>query len=235
MMNKIDHRRNYYLMLDTETANTFNDERGLDRTSALVYDFGFAIVDKWGNIYERYSFVTSEVFYDLADVMQSAYYSKKLPQYYEDIEKGERTVATLYEIRKTLCDLAEAYNVKAIVAHNARFDYGVCNSTQRYITKSKYRYFLPYGVEVWDTLKMARQVFSKNKEYIEFCESNGFMTKHKTPRVRLTAEIIYRYLTNDLEFVESHTALEDVEIETVIFAECMKKASKIEKELFTKS
>jgi hypothetical protein len=61
------------------------------------------------------------------------------------------------------------------------------------------------------------------------------MTKHKIPQVKLTAEIIYRFLTNDLDFVESHTALEDVEIETLIFAECMKKASKIEKELFTKT
>lgn len=234
-MNKIDHRRTYYLMLDTETANTFNDEKGLDRTSALVYDFGFAIVDKWGNIYERYSFVTSEVFYDLADVMQSAYYSDKLPQYYEDIEKGERTVATLYEIRKTLCELCEVYEVKAIVAHNASFDYGVCQSTQRYITKSKYRYFFPRGIEIWDTLKMSRQVFTKNENYIAFCETNGYMTKHKTPRVKLTAEVIYRFLTNDLDFVESHTALEDVEIETLIFAECMKKASEIEKELFTKT
>lgn len=234
-MNKIDHRRNYYLMLDTETANTFKDEKGLDRASALVYDFGFAVVDKWGNIYERYSFVTSEVFYDLADVMQSAYYSNKLPQYYEDIEKGERTVATLYEIRKTLCELCEAYEVRAIVAHNASFDYGVCNSTQRYITKSKYRYFFPRGIEIWDTLKMSRQVFTKNENYIAFCETNGYMTKHKTPRVKLTAEVIYRFLTNDLDFVESHTALEDVEIETLIFAECMKKASEIEKELFTKT
>lgn len=222
-MNKIDHRRNYYLMLDTETANTFKDERGLDRTSALVYDFGFAVVDKWGNIYERYSFVTSEVFYDLADVMQSAYYSNKLPQYYEDIEKGERTVATLYEIRKTLCELCEAYGVKAIVAHNASFDYGVCQSTQRYITKSKYRYFFPRGIEIWDTLRGVRSTLGKDKEYYEFCEKHNFLTKHKTPRVRLTAEIVYRYLTNNLDFVESHTALEDVEIESLIFAYCCKK------------
>ena len=40
-------------------------------------------------------------------------------------------------------------------------------------------------------------------------------------QVRLTAEIIYRFLTNDLDFTESHTGLEDVEIESKIFAECM--------------
>jgi hypothetical protein len=42
------------------------------------------------------------------------------------------------------------------------------------------------------------------------------MTKHKPPRSRLTAEIIYRFITMDVEFVESHTALEDVQIEREI-------------------
>lgn len=234
-MNKIDHRKKYFLMLDTETANTFNNERGLDRSSALVYDYGFGAVDMYGNIYEEHSFVTKEVFEDMKDVMQSAYYSNKLPQYYADIESGKRKVATLYEIRKTMCEVIEKYNITAIVCHSASFDYGVCQSTQRYITKSKYRYFFPRGIEIWDTLKMSRQVFGKNENYISFCETNGYMTKHKKPRVRLTAEILYRYLTNDLDFVESHTALEDVQIEAQIFAECMKLPHryKIEKVLYS--
>ena len=222
-MNKIDHRKKYFLMLDTETANTFNNERGLDRSSALVYDYGFGAVDMYGNIYEEHSFVTKEVFEDMEDVMQSAYYSRKLPQYYADIESGKRKVATLYEIRKTMCEVIEKYNITAIVCHNASFDYGVCQSTQRYITKSKYRYFFPRGIEIWDTLKGVRSTLGKDKEYYEFCEKHNFLTKHKTPRVRLTAEIVYRYLTNNLNFVESHTALEDVKIESLIFAYCCKK------------
>ena len=59
------------------------------------------------------------------------------------------------------------------------------------------------------------------------------MTKHKTPRPRLTAEIIYRFLTNDLNFVESHTGLEDVLIEAQIFAYCMKSRKKFEKVLYS--
>ena len=233
MNNKIDHRRKYYLMLDTETANTFNYENRLDRSSALVYDFGFAVIDKNGNIYEKYSFVTNEVFNHMQETMQTAYYSNKIPQYYEEIKNGTRVVANLYEIRKTMCDLIAKYNMFAIVAHNARFDYGVCNSTQRYITKSKYRYFFPKGIEIWDTLKMARKIFGTNKNYIAFVEKNNFMTKHKTPRPRLTAEIIYRFLTNDLNFVESHTGLEDVLIEAQIFAYCMKSRKKFEKVLYS--
>ena len=39
---KIDRRKNYYLMLDTETANTLDDP--------LVYDIGLAVVDKAGKV-----------------------------------------------------------------------------------------------------------------------------------------------------------------------------------------
>lgn len=40
-------------------------------------------------------------------------------------------------------------------------------------------------------------------------------------RPRLTAEILYRYLTNNVDFVESHTGLEDVMIEKEIFKACL--------------
>ena len=73
---------------------------------------------------------------------------------------------------------------------------------------------LPQSVEIWDTMQMWNAV--KPKSYDKWCEVNGYMTKHKPPRSRLTAEIIYRYITMDMEFVESHTALEDVQIEREI-------------------
>jgi hypothetical protein len=39
----------------------------------------------------------------------------------------------------------------------------------------------------------------------------------------LTAEILYRYITGNLEFEESHTGLEDVDIERQILAYCFAK------------
>lgn len=233
MEKKIDRRRKYFLMLDTETANTFNDENGLDRSSALVYDFGFAVVDMHGNIYEEFSFVTDEIFNDMPEIMQTAYYAKKIPLYVAEITNGTRVVASLYTIRKTMCELIAKYKIFAVVAHNASFDYGVCNSTQRYITKSKYRYFFPKGIEIWDTLKGARKVFGKNEEYLNFCAENGYMTKHEKPQPRFTAEILYRYLTNEIDFVEAHTGIEDVRIETIIFAECMKHRRSVDMILYS--
>ena len=104
-----------------------------------------------------------------------------------------------------------------MVAHNAFFDVKVLNSTMRYQTKSRVRWFLPWGTEIIDTLKLARNTFGKDPKYVEWCKENGYMTKHETPRPRLTAEILYRYITGNDEFIESHTGLEDVQIEADIF------------------
>ena len=48
----IDKRRNYGIMLDTETANTIQDGDKLDMSNVLPYDFGWAVIDSKGNVYE---------------------------------------------------------------------------------------------------------------------------------------------------------------------------------------
>ena len=69
---KIDRRRNYLIVLDTETCNTPKDDKGqLDTTSGLVYDIGWAVVDKWGNVYLTRSFIIRDIFYD-KELMNSA-------------------------------------------------------------------------------------------------------------------------------------------------------------------
>ena len=228
---KIDRRRTYIMMLDTETCNTRSDENGnLDMSDVLVYDKGWEVIDKHGNVYEKKSYIAREIFFGMSDVMTSAYYANKIPKYLEEIAKGERVVASFYEIRKDFLDTMKRYNTNIICAHNSRFDYNALNTTQRYLTKSKYRYYFPYGTEVWDTMKMARSVVAKTPTYKRFCEENGYMTKNN--QVKLTAEILYRYITRDNEFVESHTGLEDVDIERQILAYCFRKHKAMKKALW---
>jgi hypothetical protein len=235
-MAKIDKRIHYIIMTDTETCNTLvNEKGGLDMSSTFVYDIGWAVCDKRGNIYETKSYIVDDIFNHEKELMESAYYSSKIPQYLEQIAKGERVVASYYEIRKDFLDTMARYNTNTVCAHNSRFDYNATNTTQRWLTKSKYRYFFPKDVEIWDTLKMARDVVIYTKSYKAFCEKNGYMTKHKTPRPRATAEIIYRYITGNEEFIESHTALEDVLIEVKILAYCFSKHKAMAKGLWEKS
>lgn len=219
---KIDRRKKYYVVFDTETTNGLDDP--------IVYDLGFAIIDKMGNVYEKYSFVIREVFFGMRELMKSAYYAEKIPKYYEQINNGEREVVSLYEARKIFADVCKKYNVKVAIAHNARFDYKSTSKTQRYITKSKYRFFLPYGIELWDTMKMANDTICKQVHYKEFCYNNGYLTKNG--RVRKTAEILYRYISGEHDFIESHTGLEDVMIEKEIFVHCMRQHKSMRKKCF---
>lgn len=233
MNQKIDKRIRYFLMLDTETANGIMEENGkLNLNYSLVYDLGLAIVDKRGKVYEQASLVISDIFYDMADIMNSCYYKEKLPRYHEEIADGTRQVVNLYMARQVVKSLMEKYDTNIVIAHNAGFDSRAMNNTQRYITKSAYRYFLPYGTEIWDTLKMATDTICKQKTYIRWCEKNDYMTNHATPRPRATAEILYRYISGEDNFIESHTGLEDVMIEKEIFAKCMAQHKPMRKKLF---
>ena len=228
---KIDKRRHYIMMTDTETANTLlADDGSLDMTSVLVYDIGWQVIDKRGNVYEEKSYIVRDVFMGEKDLMKSAYYAKKIPQYWEDIKSGARVVASFYDIRKDFLDTMARYNTKTVAAHNARFDYRALNGTQRYLTKSKFRYFFPKDVEVWDTLKMARDVISKRPTYVRFCQEHGYMTKNNRPQ--LTAEVLYRYITQNTDFIESHTGLEDVDIERQILAYCFRTHKAMRKALW---
>ena len=134
----------------------------------------------------------------------------------EDGTPYRRKIVTFATARSVVYRLCNKYNIKAIIAHNTRFDLNALNTTQRYITASKKRYFLPYGVALYDTLRMARDTFGKEKMYCNWCIKNNYVTKYGKPR--FTAEIIYRYISGKDDFVESHTGLEDVFIEKEIFS-----------------
>ena len=229
-MNKIDYRRHYVLICDTETANTLTAENGrLDMSNVLMYDCGWSIVDTKGNVYKEQSFVNRDIFVYERELMKTAYYAKKIPQYVADLQNGKRQMASTYEIRKAMLDDIAEYHIKEVCAHNARFDYNALNNIQRWSTKSKYRYWLPYGIEVWDTLKMARDVILKMPTYRLFCEEHGLFTAGG--QLSATAENLYRFISKDPTFIESHTGLEDTQIEREIFFYCLRQHKKMRKKL----
>lgn len=230
-MNKIDFRHHYVLVLDTETANTTFDEDGrMDSRSVLMYDCGWSVVDTRGGIYKEQSFVNRDIFVNERELMNSAYYSKKIPQYVADLRSGKRKMASTYEIRQAmLADMTE-YHITEIVAHNARFDLNALNAIQRWTTKSKYRFWFPYGTKIWDTMKMSRDVIHKMPTYRRFCEENNLLTKNG--RLSTTAENLYRFIVKDIDFTEHHTSLEDVQIEREILFYCFRQHKKMRKGLW---
>ena len=212
----IDRRKNYILILDVETSGnlTAND-------SSIVYDLGGSIIDTTGGTHEEFSFLIEEIFmpYDEGkSYMQSAYYGWKLPYYTRKAQNGEISIVSFWDARKHIHDLIKRYNIKIAMAHNARFDSKALNNTIRYLTASKERNFLPYGVEWWCTMTMAQHTLKTDKRYSAWCDEKP-QTRRTEKRgwVKLTAEVLYQYISGDDNFVEEHTGLADVRIEKKIF------------------
>lgn len=179
-----------------------------------------------------WSFINYDIFFGMSDIMKTCYYAEKLPQYFDDLHEGTRKITNTYGMKKALKDTIERFNVGVVACHNAHFDVKALNNTIRYTTSSKYRYFIPYDIEIWDTLKMARDVILKMPTYKMY--SDWYNLKTATGKMSATAESLYRFITKEPEFIEKHTALEDVLIEKDILTYCLKQHKKMRKKLFEK-
>lgn len=214
----IDSRIHYYLALDTETTN------GLEQP--FVYDIGGAIVDKQGRIYETFSFVIRDIYIHERELMQTAYYADKIPEYAADIREGKREMVNFMFARRFILNLMEKYNVKDVAAYNAHFDRNALNTTIRWLTKSSVRYFFPYGTNFVCIWNMACQTICQRITYRRFCEENqlfsgnGHGTNKKARNISTSAENVYRYLILNPEYEEEHKGLDDVLIETEIMRRC---------------
>lgn len=206
----MSRKKEMYLVIDTETCNTVEQP--------LPYDIGYAICDRMGNIEIERSFVVAETFLDMKDTMKSAYFSEKIPQYWEDIKNGIREIKSIYKIRKQVAEDMKTYGVKKVGAYNMGFDKRALNNVMRYTTKSFCRWFFPFGTEFFCIWSMACQTLLNTTSYIKFALENGL--ESDKGNILTSAESCYQWLKNNIEFAENHTGLEDVRIEIEIMAKC---------------
>lgn len=195
-----------YLVLDTETA-------GDVRTSPTVYDVAWSITDSKGATYIERRYIISEVYGD-SELMNTAYYAEKLPTEYAPlVAAGTLKVLPLQAIRLQLTlDMLE-HRVSDIYAYNAGFDKKALDYTIRKLSDGYVKEFLP-GVQWFCIWGYAQDVVAVSQKYVTWCINMGYISEKGTPLT--SAEVMYRYITHNTSFVESHTALEDVRIESEI-------------------
>lgn len=80
------------------------------------------------------------------------------------------------------------------------------------IIQKEMKYFCLYG--------MAVDVLLAKKDYVDFAFRNRLFTEKGN--IATGAEFAYKFIKNDVDFSEAHTALEDVYIEIEIFKLCRK-------------
>lgn len=217
MENKIDKRRTYYLVLDVETT--------MDK---MVYDIGYAVADKHGNIYHEGSFIVPEVFFN-KEKMQSAFYWDK----YNDYLAGagfKWAVFPMFRIRGAIHRIMKMYNIDKIAAYNCNFDRTATEKTWEALYPNAGRFF-PENCKYYCIQHMATQVLFTQPTYLKHAALNGW--ESEKGNVRTKAEHAYRYISNNDTFDEEHTGLKDVEIEVQIMAKCFAQHKHMEKGVYS--
>lgn len=216
-------KKEMYLVIDTETANSIEQP--------LPYDIGYAVCDRFGHIVLERSFVVAEIFLDHKEMMKSAYFAEKIPHYWEDIKNGTREIKSIFNIRKQIKEDMKKYRIKKVGAYNMAFDKRALNNVIRYCSKSLIRWFFPFGTEFFCIWSMACQVLLNSTSYIKFALQNGL--ESEAGNIQTSAEACYKFLTNSVDFTEEHTGLEDVRIEIDIMAKCFSTHKKMDKNINT--
>lgn len=201
----------FILVLDVETANSLDD--------ALVYDIGWRIIDLFGKVYAEGSFVIRDIFVYEREIVKEAYYADKIPEYITDIQQGKREMVNFMEARRRILNIMKRFNCHTVAAYNANFDRNALNTTLRFLTKSKYRYFFPHSTEFVCIWNMACNSICQQSKYKTFAETNRHYSNHGK-NYRATAETVYAFLTDNANFTEEHKGLDDVKIECEIFVKC---------------
>lgn len=210
------------IVVDTETAPQPNMRftKGPIPEKSACYDVGWLVREKRGaEIFVKRSFVIAEIFFR-PDMMKSAYYANKTPQYRENYNDGGAwNIKPALEVFKQFRQDCYDYGISEIWAFNSEFDRKALDATARFITGGWPIKWAPEGVRYFDIWKAAEKI-TGTKSYVKWALSNGFVSEKHNPQTNV--EAITAYLNGDIFFSEDHTGLSDVEHESAILERIMR-------------
>lgn len=136
-------KENRYMVLDCETATLpFASElacgdaekkKKIAIARPLIYDIGWTITNRKGEILDKKQFLIAETF-SVPAVFNTAYYAEKRPTYLEMLQRRETSIKTWYEVSEML--LQDMRKVDAVGAYNSMFDFKkAIPFTELYINK----------------------------------------------------------------------------------------------------
>lgn len=218
----------------------------------LIYDLGWQVIDRNGKVYRRKSYLINEIF-SVPAVFNTAYYASKRPIYIERLEKGEITLTDWKTaIKDLLVDMEQvesvgAYNSmfdfkKAIPFTETyinklyskefyeweSFQNKICDGiasgrkTRNENFDGNNFIFRNKKYPLFDVWGLSCKYILDNDEYREMCINNDWITA-SGKYYKTSAETCYRFFKGNNDFNESHTAIDDTEIESEIFTEILRR------------
>lgn len=193
-------------IFDTETTSL---------EKPFCYNIGYIIYNTdLKCILKAKDFVVEQIWHNLP-LFQSAYYADKRPLYIERMRARKVIMEKFGYITQEMIRNFKRFNVSSAYAYNSAFDEKVFEYNCNW-----FKVINPFdNIPIFDIRSYVHQFISNTEKYIEFCETNELFTD--SLNYSTTAESVYKFLQNDINFVEEHTALSDSIIELSILSYCI--------------
>lgn len=198
------------IVFDTETTNL---------EKPFCYNVGYCIYDTETDttILEK-DFVIEQIWHNLP-LFSSAYYADKRPIYVNRMRAKKVFLKKFGHVMQEMSRDIKTYDVVGAYAYNSPFDDKVFNFNADWFKCINPLETLP----IFDIRGYVHKFIAFNPDFQQFCENNELFTD--SGNYSTTAETLFRYITNDTNFEEEHTALSDSTIELQILINCIIKGA----------
>ena len=195
------------MIFDTETT---------DLNSPFCYDVGYLIANaETEEILVRRHYIVEQVWHNLP-LFESAYYKDKRQQYVSLMRSRQAILDKWGYIMRQLSKDIRNYSVAMAYAYNSDFDEKVMNFNNNW-----FKTINPFEtIPIFDIWAMATNFITNRADYQQFCEEHKFFSD--TGNYKSSAEVVYRFITNNPDFVEAHMGVFDGDIEAAILFHCVK-------------
>lgn len=194
-----------YMIIDTETTS-------IDKP--FCYDIGYNIINDDGIALAREHYVIEQIWHNLA-LFESAYYKGKRALYVQLMRQHKAIMNKYGYVMQAIKRDIERYNVVAAYAYNSAFDDKVITFNCDW-----FKCLNPFdNIPIYDIWGYASQYITTTDNYKKYCEQNQFFTE--AGNYKTSAEVVYRYITNQADFIEAHMGVFDTDIETQILLHCI--------------
>lgn len=195
------------MVFDTETTS-------IDKP--FCYDVGYLIANaETEEVLVRRHYVVEQVWHNLP-LFESAYYKDKRPLYVSLLRSRKTILDKWGYIMRQISKDMRNYCVTMAYAYNSDFDEKVMNFNNEW-----FRTINPFEtIQIYDIWAMATNFITNRADYQQFCEEHKFFSD--TGNYKSSAEVVYRFITHNPEFVEEHMGAMDGDIEASILFHCVK-------------
>ena len=191
-------------IFDTETTSL---------EKPFCYNVGYRIVSDNGECILEREYIIEQIWHNLP-LFESAYYASKRPFYVNAMRARKITMEKFGYVCTQMRRDFKQYNVVGAYAYNSSFDEKVFNFNCDW-----FKCINPFDeIPIYDIRGYAHFALVK-QSYKNWCEA--FQRFTDTGNYSTTAEDVYRFIKNDMDFEEAHTALNDAQIETEILFACV--------------